>query len=170
MKYLKTFENNKYNFDNYRGKIFINTPPTEYFKSTIALQVIFVDDIKKIYYAHNKYNIEPFGEEEKENRIGMDACKIESDAVVQCNIGGSMNYTDWDQEYTNWEFDKIKFMTPEEFYKNHKDLFIRILEKTMEESKNNLKTEWYKKRIKFILDKLTIPETEHIISANKYNL
>ena len=62
MKYLKTFENNRYNFDNYRGKIFINIPPpTEYFKITIALQVIFVDDVKKIYYAHSKYS----GEEEK---------------------------------------------------------------------------------------------------------
>ena len=100
----------------------------------------------------------------------MDACKIESDAVVQCNIGGSINYTDWYQEYTSLEFDRIKFMTIDEFYENHKDLFIKILEETMKESENNFKTGWYKKRTNFILNKLTIPETEHIISAKKYNL
>ena len=159
MKYIKTFETKIISLvlPRYKGKIFINTPSTNYFKSSIALQVVFVDSVKTVYEAERLPSEQPI------------VYQITADDAIQCNVGGSINYTDWNQEYVNWEFDKIKFMTPEEFYKSHEELFIKILEMTISENLTK-KTDFYKDKINGIIKKLTIPETEHIVDAEKYNL
>lgn len=158
MKYLKTFENKDLN-KKYKGKIFINTPSTHYFKSSTALQVIFVDNIDIVTPNDHLPSQYPL------------TYKIVADDTIQCNVGGSINYTDWRQEYVQWEFDKIKFMTTEEFYRDHEELFIRILELAIEDNKNSKnKTDFYKDKLNRIIGKLTIPETEHMVTAEKYNL
>jgi hypothetical protein len=157
MKYLKTYESlNDMIVKGYEGKILINKPSGTYFRSSINYQIIFVDNVFTRY----------LNDTLPETLIYI----VKADDVIQINDDLSLTYTDWDQRYALFEFEKLDFMTPEEFYERHTESFIRLLEETIKESKNNLKTEWFKKKISTIINKLTIDETEYIISAEKYNL
>jgi hypothetical protein len=160
MKYLKLFESlNDQPVKGYEGKILINKPSQNYFRSSINYQVIFVDHVLLKYSNERLSSEQPL------------VYTVKSDYTIQINADFSLTYTDWNQDYVSWEFDKLNFMTPKEFYEKHTESFIRLLEETIKESKNKLnKTDWFKKKINDIIDKLTIPETEHIISAEKYNL
>ena len=157
MKYIKTYESlNDKLVKGYEGEILINKPSQQYFKSGINYQVIFVDHV------FTKYLTDTSPETLVYNVKASDAIQINDDL--------SLTYTDWNQDYVSWEFDILDFMTPEEFYERHTESFIRLLEETIKESKNNLKTEWFKKKLSNIIDRLTIDETEHIVVAQKYNL
>ena len=143
MKYIKTYESlNDKLVKGYEGEILINKPSQQYFKSGINYQVIFVDHV------FTKYLTDTSPETLVYNVKASDAIQINDDL--------SLTYTDWNQDYVSWEFDT--------------ESFIRLLEETIKESKNNLKTEWFKKKLSNIIDRLTIDETEHIVVAQKYNL
>ena len=152
MKYLKKFEN--YDSTGYEGKLFINIPSYVYFKSDIKFQIVFVDSV---IFDEKVYN-------------------IKGDDVIQfqqyVNGDEAFNYnTRWDQIYAKFEFDKINFMTVEEFYKKYESSYIRILNDILDELDKNIKwTDWKIKKLNRILEKLTIPEVEHIIDARKFNI
>jgi len=156
MKHLKTFEAN--NFDNYIGKLFIVFPSTEYFKSDIQFQIIFVDSV----------NIE--------NIIGEDVYNIKSENVIQFNqyINSgeeSLNYTIvWNDYYSKENFDDIKFMTVKEFYNKYESSYIRILDDILDELDTKRWSDKTRTKLNRILDKLIIPEVEHIINAKKFNI
>jgi len=157
MKYIKTYESyQKFEFPTYKGKILINRPSQQYFRSSINYQIIFVDSVTS----------EQGGQQFSQSTTYT----VQADNTIQINDDLSLTYTNWNQIYGTFDFENLDFMTPEEFYERHTESFIRLLEETIKESKNKLKTEWFKKKINEIIDRLTIAETEHIVNAEKYNV
>ncbi len=151
MKYLKKFEN--YEITGYEGKLFINIPSSNYFKSDIKFQIIFVDTIT----GSHKH------------------CEIKGD-VIQFNqrVNGTEDYnymTSWDQLYSEDDFKRIKFMTAEEFYDEYKPSYIRILNDLLDEIEKVGKNGSVRyKKLNSLLERLTIPDVEHIINIRKFNI
>ena len=159
MKYIKKFET-YHVFDDYIGKLFIVFPSTTYFKSDTQFQIIFVDSINNIENVEVvEYHIK-----------GRDVIKF-----TQYNGDEALTYdTVWDNYYSEDEFNKLKFMTVEEFYNTYESSYIRILEDILDVFDNKLIVKFLsiKKEDKLnrLLDRLTIPEVEHIINARKFNI
>jgi len=151
MKYLKTFE--KYEYTGYEGMLFINIPSTNYFKSDIKFQIIFVDTIIP------------------------DTVKIKGQDTIQFNqSNGEECYvymTTWDQYYNEDDFKRIKFMTTEQFYKEYKPSYIRILDDLLDEIDkidNKQKGSRRSEKLNKLVERLTIPEVDHIINSRKFNI
>jgi hypothetical protein len=155
MKYLKKFEN--YELTGYEGKLFINIPSSVYFKSDIKFQIIFVDTIT----GSHKH------------------CDIKGQDVIQFNqrTNGTEDYNymnSWEQFYSEEDFKKIKFMTVEEFYDEYNPSYIRILNDLLDEiekigQNKQISSRRYEK-LNRLLERLTIPEVEHIINIRKFNI
>jgi len=152
MKHLKVYE--KYDpilLDEYSDKLFINIPSSVYFKSDIKFQIILVD---KVYKSKSYY--------------------ISADNVIQFNEWQdgteSFNFVTWDQDYNEDDFERINFMTVEEFYHGYKSSFIRIISEILDRLDNLNLSDQYTKKLNKIVDRLTIHEVEPIIQARKYNL
>jgi hypothetical protein len=154
MKYIKTYEKKKA-IEGYKNKIFINVPSTIYFKSPIKYQVIIVDDV---YQSGEIYSSKLY-----------DSYKVISHYTLEFKHDDTFFCTSWDQIYSKNDFDRISFMTAEDFYKEKPELVMAILNYAIRESKGN-RTQYHLDRMNHIIDVLTIPQTEHIIQAHKYNL
>jgi hypothetical protein len=167
MKYIKTFENEPYTGDDikhhipatyqnelkeYTNNVLINIPSTQYFKSAIRFQIIFVDNV----YTNNNWY------------------RVISEDVIKVNSDDSINYPNsswiWDQLYNEDDFERQNFMTVEEFYNQYTDIFIGLLEDAIEKNKITAYSNSYKVGIESVIRKMTIPQTEHIVNANVYNL
>ena len=150
MKYLKKFEN--YRATGYEGKLFINIPSSNYFKSDIKFQIIFVDTIIGSY---NHYTVK-----------GQDVIQFNQ----RVNVPDYYNYmTHWDQLYSEEDFKSIKFMTAEEFYEKYESSYIRILNDLLDEIDKVGFSRRYEK-LNELLERLTIPDVLHIINTRKFNL
>ena len=158
MKYLKKFEN--YRDTGYEGKLFINIPSSNYFKSDIKFQIIFVDTIipGNPVYPETLVQIK-----------GQDMIQFN-----QHSNTGEENYvymTTWDQFYDEDDFKRLKFMTVEEFYDEYKPSYIRILNDLLDEIDKLTRIDSLRsKKLNKLLERLTIPEVDHIIQAKKFNL
>ena len=166
MKYIKKFENDRYyssdsqKLEGYNGKILINIPSATYFKSAIRFQIVFVHEV----YKHKLIFKDAYGEDRYEYQVL-------ADNIIRCNSDDSIDFTyRWDQAHNEDGFKRLKFITVEQFYNQHTDVFIGLLEEAIEESNNTKFSEQHRSEVKKIIDRMTIPETEHIIGANKYNL
>lgn len=163
MKYIKKFDNkNKVQLEEYKFKIYINKSSTNYFKSSIIFQIIFVDTVF-IYTSKSRGN---------EYDISSDVIDVVGEDMIQFNRSNNkeyFTYDKWNQTYNIDDFERIHFMTAQEFYDKHKKSYLRILEELLDYSEKKL-TEYSKEKVDRIINKLTIPETEHIIQSRKYNL
>jgi hypothetical protein len=142
--------------EGHSDKILIHMPSQTYFKSVIRFQIIFVDSVfkHKLIYGDDKFEFQVIGEH-----------------VITCKSDDEIDFTHgWDQTYNEDGFERLKFIEVKDLYDKHTDVFIGLLEQALEDDKDNKYGEWFKLRIKNIISKMTIPETEHIVSANKYNL
>jgi len=151
MRYLKKFEN--YELTGYEGKLFINTPSSVYFKSDIKFQIIFVDTIIGAY----------------------NHCTIKGQDVIQFNQRANdtedYNYmTSWDQVYSEEDFKRINFMTAEEFYDEYKSSYLRILNELLDKLEDFRNGSLFNKKLVRLIEKLTIPEVEHIVNIRKFNI
>ena len=160
MKYLKKFEN--YELTGYEGKLFINIPSSVYFKSDIKFQIIFVDTII------------PVAKSIQENSV-----QIKGQDMIQFNQHSNtgeesyMYMTTWDQYYNEDDFKRIKFMTTEQFYKEYKPSYIRILDDLLDEIDkidNKQKGSRRSEKLNKLVERLTIPEVDHIINSRKFNI
>jgi hypothetical protein len=167
MKYIKTYEYTANQGDEiyqeilleYPGKIFINVPSSIYFKSDVKYQVIFVDEV---------YRFEIINNNKGTLSIQYDI-KADNALWISHSQEAVIRYDRWNQSYSESSFERIKFMDAKEFYYEYEELFLILLNdaiKNLKEGKRVLRIENYEE----ILKRLTIPETEHIIQADKYNL
>lgn len=159
MKHLKQYEDLKmkdYMWGRDEKKLYINIPSTTYFKSDIKFQLIFVD----VVYKSDEHD--------------FDAYQIIGENAIQFNQWQdgreSFSFITWNKTYNEDDFEKIKFMTAEEFYHIYQSSYIRILEEVLDRISQNKGSDEYNNKLNEILERLTIPEVEHIISARKYNL
>jgi hypothetical protein len=161
MKYIKKFEKTE-ELQEYKGKIYINKPSTNYFKSSIVFQVIFVDRVYS--YTSKSHN--------NEYDISSDVINIEGEDMIQFNRNSNKEYFTYNnstQTYNIDEFEMINFMTAQEFYNKYKSSYLRILEELLDYSEKKL-TEYGRSKADRMINKLTIPDVEHIISSRKYNI
>jgi hypothetical protein len=161
MKYIKKFEIKNNELQEYKFKIYINKPSTNYFKSSIVFQVIFVDTV----YSYTS---------KAEYAISIDVIDIQGKDMIQFNRENDKEYftfplNGWDQTYNIDDFDRINFMTAQEFYDKYKSSYLRILEELLDYSEKKL-TEYAKEKVDRIINKLTIPDVEYIIISRKYNI
>ena len=160
MKNLKTFENfypkSSVLLPEYDGLVYIDRPSETYFKSTIRFTLVFVNKVYKEVYDGNSTQY-----------------RIEADTVFQrseYSSGDNYSVKSWDQNYAEFEFKKIKFMTIKEFYYLYTDTFLRILDIIFEKIDNKRINSEYKATFEQLLDKMSIPEIQHILNSRKYNL
>lgn len=153
MKHLKAYENNSKTFK--LNKFLIHIPSQEYFKSPYKFYVIFVD-----FYERNVTE-------------SMTNYVLHYDFIIKYDHDNRMSFENqkktWNYIYDEESFDELEFMTAKELYKAHDYLVEDVIKNTLEKLKDNrLRTnfDFYNK----VLDLLTIPETEHLIQADKYNL
>jgi hypothetical protein len=156
MKYIKKFES--HNFDDYKGKLFINIPSSKYFISDIKFQIIFVDIVKIAK------NID-YGDDIHMSVKGQDMIQFNQYVSGEENL--IYNNT-WKHYYNENEFDKIKFMTVKEFYNEYKPTYIRILNDILD--RLEMPIYMNDKKLIRMLERLTIPEVEHIIYGKKFNI
>lgn len=153
MKHLKAYENNSKTYK--LNKFFIHIPSQEYFKSPYKFYVIFID-----YYELNVTE-------------SMTNYVLHYDFIIKYDDDNNISYENqkktWNYIYDKESFDDIKFMTTNELFKKHDYLVEDIIKNTfkrLEDNRFRTNFHFYNK----ILDLFTIPETEHLIQANKYNL
>lgn len=162
MKHLKTFETlypkSSVLLPEYDGLVYIDRPSETYFKSSIRFTLVFVDKVYKEVY---------------EGDFNSNQYRIEANVTFQrseYSRGDSYSVNKWDQSYAEDEFKRIKFMTPSDFYYLYKDTFLRILDIIFEKIDNKRINSEYKATFEQLLDKMSIPEIQHILNSRKYNL
>jgi hypothetical protein len=167
MKYLKTYEENntynKYPISWYEGKWYIHYSITYKFKAEknigyLVLVKEIVDTDKEIINSVYK--------------IRGESIKLEKNGDVY--PGSSISYN-----YSKKEFDELDFITTEDFFIKHKDIFISLFNKCAEDIESGNFVEYYKKQVKTIFNLLlpvlrshTEEYNEYLtkIDAKKYNL
>lgn len=159
MKHLKKYEDKELNkmtngklLPQYNGLVFIVIPSEKYFRSNIRFSLVFINEV-----------IEFKGENEN---VFYD---IISRAVFQRSEyydRDHYDYTSWSKNYNEHEFNNCDFMTIQEFYNKYTENYIQILNISLDKIKENPDNEI----VNTVLDKISIPEVEHIIRARDFNI
>jgi len=146
---FKLFENNK---KDYMGKFFL--VPCEDWTGK-KLYIVLVKEVDFKWYVDGKgYRIWPMGD----------------NFTVDKN-GDIKNPAGWGYHYTQEEFDKIDFLTPEEFWQKEPELCEKLYLKVKNELDEGKCGGWYCEMLNFYKNRLeTVKDFEHYIDAKKYNL
>ena len=158
MKYIKTYEMRRESqkLTGYTGLLVLTIPSEVYFKSTTKFILQFVDEVFKNSNERQEvdYSVNGYAFERIETDRGDEHYSIKYESFT----------------YSESEFKRFNFIKAEDFYKEYPNSFIMIMEIILDKLKEPRLLKDTIDVYNMILDRLTIPETEYLLAAKKYNL